>query len=69
MFLLTAKANYKEIINLISETLEPLKTKIEHYFSSHQDLVNAINENQPLHSSKGVKVAFHFFSKNLPYLR
>ena len=44
MFLLTAKANYKEIINLISETLEVLKTKIEtlellktkieHYFPS-----------------------------------
>ena len=34
MFPLTAKANYKEIINLISETLELLKTKTEHYFSS-----------------------------------
>ena len=34
MFPLTAKANYKEIIDLINETLELLKTKIEHYFSS-----------------------------------
>ena len=34
MFLLNAKANYKEIINLIIETVELLKTKIEHYFPS-----------------------------------
>ena len=32
MFPLTA--NYKEIIDLISETIELLKTKIEHYFPS-----------------------------------